>query len=151
MDPTKVQAVLNWAPPASLKQVQQFLGFANFYRRFIRNFSSVVAPLTALTKGAQARIKWTAEAQMAFDTLKRHFVTAPILRHPDPGQPFVVEVDASDVGAILSQRSVESFFSRRLTSSERNYAVGDRELLAVKLALEEWRHWLEGAEHPFQV
>ena len=97
---------------------------------------------------------------MAFNTLNRHFVTAPILRHPDPGQPFVVEVDASDigVGAILSQRSVEderlhpcAFFSRRLTSSERNYAVGDRELLAVKLALEEWRHWLEGAEHPFQV
>ena len=111
MDPTKVQAVLDWAQPATLKQVQRFLGFANFYCRFIRNLSLVAPPLTALTKGAPARIKWTAEAQRAFDTLKKHFVTAPILRHSDPGQPFVVEVDASDVGvrAILSQRSMEDF------------------------------------------
>ena len=70
MDPTKVQAVLDWAQPATLKQVQRFLGFANFYCRFIRNLSLVAPPLTALTKGAPARIKWTAEAQRVLDASK---------------------------------------------------------------------------------
>ncbi|KAK3523803.1 hypothetical protein QTP70_010025 [Hemibagrus guttatus] len=85
---------------------------------------------------------------------------APILRHPDPDLPFVVEVDASSsrLGAVLSQRHGErgklhpyAFYSRRLTATEANYDVGNRELLAIKAALEEWRHWLEGARHPFQV
>ncbi|KAK3571047.1 hypothetical protein QTP86_001297 [Hemibagrus guttatus] len=85
---------------------------------------------------------------------------APILRHPDPELPFVVEVDAScsGLGAVLSEQHGEpgklhpcAFYSRKLTVAERNYDVGNRELLAIKAALEEWRHWLEGARHPFQV
>ncbi|KAK3510497.1 hypothetical protein QTP70_009153 [Hemibagrus guttatus] len=85
---------------------------------------------------------------------------APILRHPDPDLPFVVEVDASSsgLGAVLSQRHGKpgklhpcAFYSRKLTSAEVNYDVGNRELLAIKAALEEWRHWLEGVRHPFQV
>ena len=160
MDPGKVQAVVKWPEPTSLKQVQRFLGFANFYRRFIRNFSSVAAPITALTRGQTSRIRWTAETQAAFEALKKRFTTAPILRHPDPALPFMVEVDASNtgVGAILSQRSSQdgkvhpcAFYSRKLTPTEQRYDVGDRELLAIKLALEEWRHWLEGATHQFQV
>ncbi|KAL0161345.1 hypothetical protein M9458_045070, partial [Cirrhinus mrigala] len=159
MDPKKVEAVLNWPIPTTVKEVQRFIGFANFYRRFIKNFSSVVAPLTALTKGGKTRIQWGPEAAEAFQDLKRRFTSAPILTIPDPERPFVVEVDASEVGigAILSQRDGDgklhpcAFMSHRLSEAERNYHVGDRELLAVKLALEEWRHWLEGAEHPFQV
>lgn len=159
MDPKKVEAVHNWPIPATVKEVQRFIGFANFYRRFIKNFSSVVAPLTALTKGGGAKIHWGPEAAGAFEDLKRRFTSAPILVIPDPEKPFVVEVDASEVGvgAILSQRGEDgklhpcAFMSRRLSDAERNYHVGDRELLAVKLALEEWRHWLEGAQHPFQV
>ena len=92
--------------------------------------------------------------------LKERFTSAPILVFPDPGRQFIVDVDASDtgVGAVLSQRSVKdqkvqpcAFFSRKLSPAERNYDIGNRELLAVKLALEEWRHWLEGAELPFVV
>ncbi|XP_059204107.1 uncharacterized protein LOC131983404 [Centropristis striata] len=92
--------------------------------------------------------------------LRRRFTTAPILTLPDPQRQFVVEVHASNegVGAVLSQRSERdskmhpcAFLSRWLSRAERNYDVGNRELLAVKLALEEWRHWLEGAEHPFIV
>lgn len=88
------------------------------------------------------------------------FVNAPVLLHPDPSQQFVVEVDASDsgVGAVHSQRSPAdkklhpcAFFSRRLTLAERNYDVGNRELLAVVLALQEWQHWLEGVFHPFVI
>lgn len=160
MEPTKLSAITNWPQPKSLKQVQRFIGFANFYRKFIRNFSTIAAPISTLTKGSPARIHWTAETQQAFDRLKGLFTSAPNLVHPDPELPFIVEVDASEggVGAVLSQRSITdngvhpcSFFSRRLSPAERNYDVGNRELLAVKLALEEWRHWLEGAKHPFIV
>uniref|UniRef100_A0AAR2J3M5 Gypsy retrotransposon integrase-like protein 1 n=1 Tax=Pygocentrus nattereri TaxID=42514 RepID=A0AAR2J3M5_PYGNA len=160
MSDDKVSAVTNWPKPGSVKELQRFLGFANFYRRFIRNFSSTAAPLTALLKGSPKKLSWSDSAQGAFDALKLAFSTAPILKHPDPEKPFVVEVDASNtgVGAVLSQRSgiplklhPVAFFSRKLSPAERNYGIGDRELLAVKLALEEWRHWLEGAAHPFTV
>ncbi|KAK3509828.1 hypothetical protein QTP70_012502 [Hemibagrus guttatus] len=157
--PEKFQAVVDWPSPSSVKEVQRFLGFANFYRKFIRNFSSVAAPLSALTKGNTAGFHWGPEAELAFNKLKCRFTSAPILILPNPEIPFTVEVDASDVGvgAVLSQRGADNklhpcaFLSHRLTPTERNYHVGDRELLAVKLALEEWRHWLEGAKHPFQV
>ncbi len=160
MEPRKVSAITNWPQPKTLKQVQRFLGFANFYRRFIHNFSTIAAPISALTKGSPTRIQWTAEALESSDRLKKLFSSAPILLHPDPELPFIVEVDASEVGvgAVLSQRSISdnrvrpcSFFSRSLSSAERNYDVGNRELLAVKLALEEWCHWLEGSKHPFIV
>ncbi|KAK3559000.1 hypothetical protein QTP86_000119 [Hemibagrus guttatus] len=103
---------------------------------------------------------WTPAATHAFQTLKQAFTTAPLLVHPDPELPFIVEVDASTtgVGAVLSQQQGNprklhpcAFFSRKLNPAEVNYDIGNRELLAVKLALEEWRHWLEGAKHPFTV
>ncbi len=130
MDQGKVTAIREWPLPSTVKELQRFLGFANFYRRFIKNYSLLTAPLT------------------------------PILRHPDPQGTFVVEVDASTtgVGAVLSQQSGEppslhpcAYFSKKLSPAEVNYDIGNRELLAIKLALEEWRHWLEGAQHPFLV
>uniref|UniRef100_A0A672F8Z2 Gypsy retrotransposon integrase-like protein 1 n=1 Tax=Salarias fasciatus TaxID=181472 RepID=A0A672F8Z2_SALFA len=159
MDPVKLSAVQNWPQPENRKQLQRFLGFANFYRRFIRDYSKIAAPLTALTSTSRP-FMWTAVTSQAFQDLKNRFTSAPILIQPDPNLQFVVEVDASDsgVGAVLSQRSPSdnklhpcAFFSRRLSPAEQNYDIGNRELLAVKLALEEWRHWLEGAEHPFIV
>lgn len=156
-DPVKVQAVLEWPEPTDRKQLQRFLGFANFYRRFIKDYSSITHALTSLTS-PKLPFRWTPAASDAFSFLKNRFTAAPILIQPDLSKPFVVEVDASDVGvgAVLSQRSAGSlqpcaFFSRRLSPAERTYDVGDRELLAIKLALEEWRHWLEGATHPFLV
>ena len=159
MDPGKVSGVLDWPVPTDRKQLQRFLGFANFYRRFIRNYSSVAAPLHVLTSPG-TRFSWSLQAEEAFRSLKQRFSSAPILTLPDPKLQFIVEVDASGVGAgaVLSQRCSKdnkvhpcAFFSRKLSPAERNYDVGNRELLAVKLALEEWRHWLEGAEQPFLV
>lgn len=159
MDTPKVRAVTEWPKPTSRRELQSFLGFANFYRRFIRDYGTVAAPLTLLTS-PKVKFSWPPEAEDAFLDLKRRFTSAPILKQPDPACQFIVEVDASDVGvgAVLSQRSKEdqklhpcAFFSHKLTPTERNYDIGDRELLAVKLALEEWRHWLEGAAEPFQV
>ncbi len=159
MDPDRVQAVVDWPTPDSRKALQRFLGFANFYRRFIRSFSQLAAPLTALTS-IKTPFRWSSAAEAAFTKLKGCFVSAPILIAPDPSRQFVVEVDASEVGvgAVLSQRSSSddkvhpcAYFSHRLSPAERNYDIGNRELLAVKLALEEWRHWLEGSGVPFIV
>lgn len=158
MDPAKVRAVSDWPIHDSRVALQWFLGFSNFYRRFIRNFSQVAAPLTALTS-VKSCFRWSESAQKAFDHLKSLFISAPILVTPDSSKQFTVEVDASEVGvgAILSQRSSDNklhpcaVFSHRLSPAERNYDVGNRELLAIRLALGEWRHWLEGASLPFIV
>ncbi|KAM4697802.1 uncharacterized protein WCC33_013406 [Rhinophrynus dorsalis] len=107
MDKEKLAAVLEWPRPIGLKATQRFLGFANYYRKFIRDFSKIVKPLTDLThKGAKAS-EWSEEAEGAFETLKVAFASTPILSHPKPDLPYTLEVDASDtgVGAVLSQGS----------------------------------------------
>ncbi|KAL0151259.1 hypothetical protein M9458_053450 [Cirrhinus mrigala] len=158
MEQNKV--VSQWKEPQTIKELQRFLGFANFYRRFIKNFSLFATPLTSMLKGSKKTLQWNSNARKAFQRLKQAFTSAPMLQHPDPNKPFVVEVDAADtgVGAVLSQWSGEplalhpcAYYSKKLTPVEQNYGIGDRELLAIKQALEEWRHWLEGAKHPFQV
>ena len=94
MDPGNVTAVTDWPAPTNRKQLQRFLGFANFYRRFIRNYSHIAAPLTALTS-VKVAFRWTPEAAAAFGVLKRCFTSAPVLTQPDGKLQFVVEVDAS--------------------------------------------------------
>ncbi len=160
MDEQKVQAVVNWPQPTTLKELQRFLGFANFYRCFIHNFSTVAGPMTSMVKKGTRRLSWSSAAIASFRSLKERFTTAPILHHPDPDLEFTVEVDASStgIGAVLSQRQGDppklypcAFFSHKLNPTEQNYDVGNRELLAMKSAFEEWRHWLEGASHLFTV
>lgn len=136
MDPKKITAVQDWPIPTTVKELQRFLGFANFYRRFIKGYSQITSALTSLLKGAKKTITWTPVAQAVFTQLKTAFCTAPILKHPDPNLPFVVPC---------------AYFSKKLSPAEQNYDVGNRELLAIKLALDEWRHWLEGAQFPFTV
>nr|XP_054595200.1 uncharacterized protein LOC129162890 [Nothobranchius furzeri] len=105
-DPDKVQVVADWPTPTTRKQLQWFLGFANFYRRFIRNYSQTAAPLTRLTSLAKP-FSWSPEAEAGFRALKRKFTEAPVLTRLDPKQQFTLEVGASDtgVGAVLSQVS----------------------------------------------
>ncbi|KAL0196731.1 hypothetical protein M9458_005271, partial [Cirrhinus mrigala] len=142
----------------TIKELQRFLGFTNFYRRFIQNYR-ITAPLSSLLRGKPKTIIWNPAAHEAFH-LKKIFSTAPLLHHPDPQKPFTVEVDASTtgVGAVLSQAVGEppllhpcAYYSHKLSPAEQNCDVGNRELLAIKLALEEWRHWLEGSTHPFTI
>lgn len=132
MDPDKVSAVANWPTPDSRKKVQQFLGFVNFYRKFIRNFDSVATPLHALTS-SKIPFQWNPQAEKAFQCLKERFTTAPVLTVPDPQRQFVVEVDSSNegIGVVLSQRSAEdnrlhpcAYLSRKLSPADRNYNVG---------------------------
>ncbi|XP_048048359.1 uncharacterized mitochondrial protein AtMg00860-like [Megalobrama amblycephala] len=106
MDEGKVAAIKNWPIPTTVKELQRFLGFANFYRRFIQNYSSITSPLTSLLRNKPKSLSWTPSATEAFNTLKQAFTTAPLLVHPDPDKAFVVEVDASTtgVGAVLLQQ-----------------------------------------------
>jgi hypothetical protein len=153
MDPKKVEGVTQWPAPKTVKHIQAFLGLANFYRRFIKDFAKIVRPLTTLTcKGVQW--KWTEEEQYAFDTLKTMFTTAPILQIPNDFHPYRLETDSSDfaTGAVLEQQGEDgkwrpvAFYSKSLNVHERNYEIYDKELLAIIRALEEYRHYLEG--HP---
>ncbi|KAK3516402.1 hypothetical protein QTP70_010488 [Hemibagrus guttatus] len=127
MDERKVTAVKDWPIPTSVKELQRFLGFANFCRQFIQGFSSITSLLTSLLRNKPKSLSWTPAATQAFDTLKTAFTTAPLLAHPDPDLPFVVAVDASTtgVGAVLSQQQGNprklhpcAFFSRKLNPAE---------------------------------
>ena len=104
MEEQKVSAVRSWPVPSNIKAVQHFLGFSNYFRRFIRGFSTAVAPFTSLLKRGPRQLSWTGEANKAFHVLKERFTKAPVLAHPDPSLPFIPEVDVSELGegAVLS-------------------------------------------------
>jgi RNase H-like domain found in reverse transcriptase/Integrase zinc binding domain len=159
MDPVKVAGVADWPVPDNKKEVQLFLGFVNFYRRFIKDFSHHARPLFDLTKN-DVKWKWTASVQLAFDTLKGLITSALILMSLDNSRLFRIEADSSDfaTGAILSQQSPNdekwhpvAFLSKFLSAVKRNYEIHDKKMLAIIWAMEEWRHFLEGAEHQFEV
>lgn len=159
MDPAKVQAIQEWEPPKNLKDLQRFIGFSNYYRRFIKGFSRIAHPLTSL----MSRNSWPGHlddaATLAFETLKAAFTTAPVLAYYDPSLRTVVEVDASDwaAGGVLCQvnqkgeRHPIAFFSAKHTPAECNYEIYDKELLAIVKAFEEWRPELQGCEHVVEV
>jgi len=155
MDPVKVAGVTEWPTPSNRKEVQSFLGFTNFYRRFIQGFSHLARPLFDLTR-KDMEWRWGAEEQSAFDSLKERMTMAPILTLPDNSWPFQIEADILDfaTSAVLFQQSPEdnkwhpvAFLSKFLSPVERNYKIHDKEMLAIVRALEEWRHFVEGVEH----
>lgn len=161
MDPKKVSAVTEWRSPTSVKELQSFLGFANFYRRFIEGYSRRVKPLTSLLS-KNSTFVWKSEQQEAFESLKEAFCTAPILRHFDPDLETILETDASDstISGILSQfvqypnkRLLHpiAYFSRNLTPAERNYGIGDKELLAIVASLVQYRPYVVNLLQPLLV
>jgi hypothetical protein len=151
MDPGKVSAVRDWPTPTTLRDVRAFIGFSNFYRRFIKDFSSIARPLHDLTK-KDMPWQWHTEQQHAFDTLKEKFCQEPILKVYDPNLETRVEVDASGfaTGGVLSQKYPDGLWhpiAYRLSSmskEERNYEIYDQEMLGCIRALEDWRHYHEG-------
>ena len=104
MDPVKLAGIRDWPIPATVKQVRSFLGFGNFYRRFITHFSDIAWPLNDLTK-KDKKFDWTPDAQLSFDTLKQRFTEEPVLMMLDHSKPFQIEVDTLKyaTGAILTQ------------------------------------------------
>ena len=146
MDPIKVAGVMEWLIPTNKKEVQSFLGFTNFYQRFIEGFSHIACPLFNLTK-ADSVFHWSMEEQLAFDTLQERITSALILTLPNNSRPYCVEADSSDfaTGVVLSQECLEdgkwhpvAFLSKSLSLVKRNYEIHDKEMLAIVRALEEW-------------
>ena len=148
--PDKVRAVVEWPKPSSVKDVRSFLGLAGFYRRFIKNFSLKARPLTELTRD-DAVWRWEEPQEMAFKTLKRSLVTAPVLHMPNFDLPFVLTTDASavSIGGILEQDfgsglQPVAYESKKLSPAEMRYSAYERELLGIVWAIGKWRHYFEG-------
>jgi hypothetical protein len=160
-DPEKVAIVRGWKIPTSVKGVQSFLGFCNFYRRFIRNYSKISRALHRLTKKDRQFI-WSPDCQAAMNALKQALTSAPVLRYYNPTLRTRVETDASDevVAGVMSQQDPESmewhpiaFYSTSMNPAEQNYEIHDKEMLAIIRAFQEWRPELEGLQRvgPFEV
>lgn len=147
----KTAAISAWPTPTTAKHVKMFLGLASYYRKFIRNFSMIAAPLTDLLRKGVA-FSWTVECQQAFDSLKAALTSQPILHHFDPTLPTEVHCDASNVGigGVLLQQPAQGsacvvgFYSRKLTPTEQRYHATERELLAIKDTLLFFRFYLLG-------
>jgi hypothetical protein len=156
MDPKKIEALAAWPTPRNKKDVQQFLGFINFYRRFVRNFAKLATPLNRLC--GSVPWPWSSVEESSFVMLRDAGVTGPVLALPLDDAPFRVEADSSGyaTGAVLTQlqdnfwRPV-AYFSKALNEVERNYDIHDRELLSIMCALAEWRRYLHGLKDPFEI
>ena len=150
MDPSKIEAVKNRIPPRTVKEVQAYLGLCNYYRRFIKDFSKIAAPLFRLLQ-KDKKWEWTAECQKAFEDLKDALTSYPILRHPDPSKPFILQTDSSGyaIGAILSQvdngkEYACGYESRILKNAEIHYGITEKECLAVVFGVKKFRVYLYG-------
>lgn len=152
-DPDKVSCMVNYPRPTTTTEVKRFVGMTSWYRKFISHFSTLISPLNDLIKGKAKRqkISWTDQAESSFIRLKQALVSAPILRSPDFSKPFSIQCDASDtgLGGVLTQEIdgeevVIAFASRSLSRCERNYAVTEKECLAVIFSIEKFRPYVEG-------
>ncbi|KEP45610.1 putative Transposon Tf2-1 polyprotein, partial [Rhizoctonia solani 123E] len=150
LDPLKIQAVQEWPAPTNRKELQSFLGFANFLRRFAKDFSKIARPLNNLISPS-AEWKWNIREQESFEELKRVITEAPVLAHADPNKTYYLETDASGaaMGAVLSQRQEDGrlhpigFMSESFKGAELNWDTHDKELHAIIQSLEFWRIYLE--------
>lgn len=147
MNPEKVSAVAEMPRPADLKEVRRFTGMASWYRRFVKDFASIISPLHALTK-KDAKFVWREECERAFVEIRERLMSAPVLTTPDFPKDFDLYCDASrgiGLGAVLSQEGrVIAYASRSLTKHERKYFPIELECLAVLWAIEKFRGYLEG-------
>ncbi|XP_046687392.1 uncharacterized mitochondrial protein AtMg00860-like [Homalodisca vitripennis] len=151
-DAGKIKDILNFEPPRRLRALRSFLGLANYYRKFVPDYSKIARPLIELTKKNKSFI-WGTEQQEAFQTLKEKLTTAPILRHFDPKLPVELHTDASDigVGAVIMQKEKGdalpvAYASRRLSEAEKKYTVTEKECIGVVWATQHFRQFSMGAQ-----
>jgi len=158
MDPVKLTAVTKWPTPKTMKEVQKFLGFCNFYRRFVKNYSALARPLFNLTK-KDVPFHWDHAEEQAFRMLQSALTLALVLILLDYEKPFTLITDASDyaTGSILEQEDAfgrshpVAYFSKSLQPAECNYKIHDKELLAIIHSLKHFRHYLQGNKHHTKI
>lgn len=147
-DPSKVDAIISWPPPTNVKELHSFLGLAGYYQKFVRHFGVISKPLTNLLRKHTLYV-WTSEHEEAFQALKSALQSAPVLSLPDFSQPFCVETDASGkgVGAVLLQHEHPiAFVSKALSPRNLGLSTYEKEYLAILLAVEQWRPYLQYGE-----
>ncbi|MEL6562292.1 MAG: reverse transcriptase domain-containing protein, partial [Bacteroidota bacterium] len=155
-DPEKLVKLENWPRPKTMKELNSFLGFANYYRKFVRNFSQIASPLEKLVKkdksSRQMKLVWSKEQESAFIQLKNSLNNAPLLHPANASDTFLLDVDASKVaiGGVLSQIDANGtekpvyFASNKLSQAEQHYCATRRELLAVVKYVQFFHHYLVG-------
>ena len=146
MDPRKIRAIVEWPAPTNVSKVRIFMGLASYYRKFVANFSNIAHPITSLQRKGK-KFVWSDKCEEAFQLLKEHLTSAPVLAVPNPSKEFVVCTDASvdGLGAILMPDGrVIAYESRKLKDHEINYPTHDLELAAVMHALTKWQNFLLG-------
>ncbi|GBN58308.1 Retrovirus-related Pol polyprotein from transposon 297 [Araneus ventricosus] len=149
-DPEKIKAVVNWPRPDKIHDLRSFLGLRTYYRRFVKNFSTIARPLHKLTE-AKSNFNWADECEKSFNSLKQALTSAPILTYPRFDKDFILDTDVSNegIGAVLSQnigneKRVIVYFSKSWGKPERNYCVTRKELLAIVKSIEHFHHYLYG-------
>ena len=143
----KIEAMLKWPVPKNVTDVRAFLGLTGYYRRFVKDYGCIAKPLTQLLKHKQ--FQWSPAAQVAFEQLKQAMVSAPVLALPDFKESFVVETDVSDIGigAVLMQKDRPiAFLSKALGDSHKHKSIYEKEFLALIMAVEKWRQYLQRQE-----
>lgn len=153
VDPNKTKIIDTFPIPQKIKDIRSFLGMCNYYRRFIKSFSTLVEPLNKLLRKDEDFI-WNEDCQIAFETLKRKLTSAPILAYPNMNKPFILTTDASNsaIGYILSQKDkgnrehVIAYGGRSLSKPERNWSASDVECLAVIEGIREYKTYLSNNE-----
>lgn len=159
-DPTKIQVVKDWKKPMRIEDMRRFLGFANYYRKFVISYAKLSAPLENLMKTSckgninlekRTILKWDSHTENCYEKLKTALISAPVLGYPRKNDSFVIDCDASHdcIGAVLSQiqdgnEVVIAYASRKLTNCELNYCVTRKELLAVYYFVTYFKHYLLG-------
>ena len=154
----KMKEILEWPTPKCVKDVQKFLGLANYYHWFIEGFASVARPLHDMVK-KNKKWDWTERQEKAFKELKEWFIKELVLAAPDIDKKMRIEVDVSDytIGEVLSMECKDNlwrpvvFLSKSLNETERNYKIHDKEMLAIVRGLKAWKHLLEGAQTKFEI
>ena len=134
MDPKKVKAILEWPTPSSATKVRSFHGLVSFYRKFIRNFSGICAPLIETIRGDRKEFKWTTTAARSFELLKKKVVEQPMLALPNFSKVFQVDCDASGsaIGAVLSQEGKPiAYFNEKLNDAKKKYYVYDQDFYEI--------------------
>src|SRR5215212_3810604 len=155
VDPHKIKTIKKWPIPKNVSEIRSFLGITGYYRRFVEGYSKIAKPITDLLH-KDTKFEWTTNCQQAYQTLKDKLISAPILKTYDPEVAIRITTDASDfaIGAVLEQQFDDKWYPiafelRKLSKAKENYAVHEKEILAIVHSIKLWRHYLEG--HEFQV